>query len=332
MAEELDAFENVAVGSHRGLRVQLGDDRMNLAVGGLAQIVGQKRVVNAQSFGNGASQARDAADVQARQCTEQANQLLTLGRVAEDVQAILDLSVLQFAKVPVDFQDKLAEVLRLRLDPQVTMQLGLLHNLPDLCLQQGQLCRIKGLALVVLIHQLFDAGNIPVAVCGGHRRNQVVNNGGVGTALGLRPLAGVVDDERVEQWHVVHCHFRVTGRREANAFTRQPLQGAVLAQVQNGVGPENVAYPAVIGDVMVSGSHFRAVVNGDGVVAEPPWGLQADKYVAQIDSGDGQAAVGAVDLPGRLAPVPGEFFPHILREGREPFTVLAGGDVPCSQP
>ena len=62
---------------------------------GLAQVVGELGVVEAQRLGDGAAQAGDAADVQAGQGAEQADELLALGNVAEDVEAVLYLGVLE---------------------------------------------------------------------------------------------------------------------------------------------------------------------------------------------------------------------------------------------
>ena len=213
------------------------------------------------------------------------------------METVLDLRVFKFAEIAVYFQDELAEVLGLGFDAQVSVQLRLLHHLPDLGFQQGQLGRVEGLALVVLVHQLLDAGDVAIAVGGGHRRYQVVNDGGVGAALGLRPLAGVVDDERVEQRHVVQRHLGVAGRRQPDALARQPFQGAVLAQVQDGIGPENVAHPAVVGDVVVRGGHVRAVIDGDGVLAEAARGLKAHEHVAQVNAGDSESRNAGITPP-----------------------------------
>ena len=83
-------------------------------------------------------------------------------------------------------------------------------------------------------------------------------------------------------------HLGVAGRRQADALARQPLQRAVLAQVQDGVGAENIADPAIVGDVMVGRRQVRAVVNGDGIFPKAPRGLQPHENVAQIDACDGQ--------------------------------------------
>ena len=134
------------------------------------------------------------------------------------MQAVFDLGVLDFAEVAVDLQHELAKVIRLFIHAQVAMQLGLLNHFPDLRLQGGQLGRVESLALVVLIHELLQFGDVAVGVSGGHGRDQVINDRGVGTALGLGALAGVVHDEGIEQRDVVQGNLRITRLGQADAL------------------------------------------------------------------------------------------------------------------
>ncbi len=85
---------------------------------------------------------------------------------------------------------------------QVGVELGFLDQIPDLLLQQRQLVRVQQLHLIVLVHQLGQLRQRAVAVGGGHRRRQVVDDHRVAAALGLRAFARIVDDEGVEQRHV----------------------------------------------------------------------------------------------------------------------------------
>ena len=198
------------------------------------------------------------------------------------MQAVLDLGVFQFAEIAVDGKDKFAEIVGAGIDAQIAVEFGLLRQFPDLGFQYGQLGRVEGLGLIMFVHQLLEAGDVAVAVGGGHCRDQVVNDGGVGAALGLGSLAGVVDDERVEQWHIVQSHFGVAGGRQADAFAGQPFQSAVLAHVNDGVGAENIPNPAVIGDIVVRRGQVGAVIDGDGVFAETARRLQSHEHIAQV--------------------------------------------------
>ena len=83
-----------------------------------------------------------------------------MGGLAEGVQTILDLGVLDLAEVAVDFQHELAEVVRLLVDAEVAVKLSLLHHLPDLGFKRRQLGRVQGLALIMLVHELLQFGDV----------------------------------------------------------------------------------------------------------------------------------------------------------------------------
>ena len=212
------------------------------------------------------------------------------------------------------------------------MELGLLHQLPDLLLQQGQLGWVQGLALVVLVRQLLHPGDQAVAVRRGHGRYQVVDDGSVAAPLGLGALAGVVDDERVEERDVLQGHFGVAGVGQPDALAGKPLQSAVFAHVDHGVGPPYVPDPAVVGEVMMGGGQVGAVVDGDGPLPKPPRWLQPDENVAQLQAGHRQLVIGAVDLARRLSPGLLELILHLGGKTPEPTPVLGGGHMAHRQP
>ena len=81
------------------------------------------------------------------------------------------------------------------------MELGRDQQLPHLFPDGRQLRRIEGGHLGVLVEELLEPGHVVVGVGPGHRRQQVVDDDGVGPALGLGALAGVVDDEGVDERH-----------------------------------------------------------------------------------------------------------------------------------
>ena len=103
---------------------------------------------------------------------------------------------------------------------QVLIEVGLLHQLPDLPLQQRQLAGVEGLHLVVFVHELGELRQLAVGVGRGHGRRQVVDNHRVRPPLGLRALAGVVDNEGVKQGHVAQERIREAIFRQADALAR----------------------------------------------------------------------------------------------------------------
>ena len=101
----------------------------------------------------------------------------------------------------------------------------------------------------------------------------------------------------------------------------------MFSNVDHGVGFEDIPDPAIVGDVMMGRSQVRAVVDGDGMFAESPGRLQADKDVTQVDARYGQASVGAVNLSRRLTPSLGHLLDNLGWKSLKPFGVLAAGDV-----
>ena len=243
------------------------------------------------------------------------------------MQPVLDLGVLELAQVAVDLQDKPAEVVWQAVYAQVPVQLGGLDDLPDLSLQQRKLAGVQGLTLVVLVHQLLDPGDVPIAVGRGHCRDEVVDDGGVGAALGLGAFPGVVDNKGIEQGHVGQGDLRVARGGKTYAFAGQPFQGAVLPHVNHGVGFEHVPDPAVVGDVVVGRGQVRAVIHSDGVLAKPPGRLQAHEDVAQVDARDGQVAIGPIDLSRGLTPGFLHIVGSLAGKALKPPSILAGRDV-----
>ena len=83
--------------------------------------------------------------------------LLRVGRLAEDVQAVADLDVLDLAQITVDVQHEVVERVGvgLAVDVQVVVELRGLDERPDLCAYGGQLGRVEGLHGGVLVQELF---------------------------------------------------------------------------------------------------------------------------------------------------------------------------------
>ncbi len=109
---------------------------------------------------------------------------------------------------------------------------------PDLGADGGQLGRVHGGDLGVLVEQLLQAGDVAVATRRGPSAARGGRQRGVRAALGLGALARVVDQERVDQRQVAQRGVRCAGRGQPGVLARQPLQVAVLAEVDHGVRAE----------------------------------------------------------------------------------------------
>ena len=250
----------------------------------------------------GAPQLGGAQDDQ-----DQVDQGLSGGRGAQDVQPVTDRGVLDLAQVAVDVQHEVVEFgrTRLRVDAQVLVQVGGLDQGPDLGPERGQLVRVERGHGGVLIQQLLELGHLAVGVGAGHRRHQVVDDHRVPAPLGLGPLPRVVDDERVHQRQVTEHRVRRALRAQAEPLAGQPLQRAVLAQVDDGVGAEVPGQPAVRGQVVVRRRQVGVVVDGHRVLAEPAWRLDHQHHVPEAQAGqhDVTGALVGVQLTRRGPPV-----------------------------
>lgn len=220
------------------------------------------------------------------------------GRVAEDVQTVADLGVLDLAEPAVDVQEEVVEavVLRTVVQAEVVVEPGGLDEGPDLGADRRQLRRVHGGDLGVLVEKLLQARDVAVRVRAGHRRDQVVDEGGVDAALGLGALARVVDQERVDQREVAEGGVGAAGGGQARVLAGQPLKVAVLAEVDHRVGAEAAVVgtggdPAVGGQVVVGGREVRVVVDRDRVLAEAARRLDEDQQVAEAEGREDDVAL-----------------------------------------
>ena len=195
------------------------------------------------------------------------------------------------------------------------MHLGSLHQLPDLAADRRQLRRVHRGDVAVLVEQLLEAGDVAVRLGARHRRHQVVDDRGVRAALGLRPLAGVVDQERVDQRQVAQHGVGGACRGERGVLPGQPLQRAVLAEVDQRVRAETAGLlrrlqPAVRREVVVARGEVGVVVDRDRVLPEAARRLDQQHDVAGAQRRQHQLAVVVAEqrarrgTPGLLDPGP----------------------------
>ena len=161
-------------------------------------------------------------------------------RLAEDVQTVADLDVLDLAQPAVDVQQHVVEgvLVGAFLQAEVVVHLRGAHQRPDLLADRGQLAGVERGDVGVLVEQLLQSGDVAVAFGAGHRRDEVVDEGGVRAPLGLGALPRVVDQERVDQRQVAERRVGTARRGHAERLAGQPLQVAVLAEVHDRVGAE----------------------------------------------------------------------------------------------
>ncbi len=260
---------------------------------------------------------------------------------AEDVQPVADLHVLDLAEVAVDVHDELVElrVVRLLVDMQVVVELGRLHQRPDLRPHGRRLRRVQVGDERVLVEELLQFGQVAVGVRAGHRRDQVIDDRGVPAPLGLGALAGVVDDEGVDQREFTEHRVRRAATAEPEPLAGQPLHRAVLAHVHDRVGAETVLQPAVGGHVVVGRRHVRVVVDRDRVLPEAARRLDHHDDIAELEGGEHDVVPVDVQRTRRLAPRLQHGVAQLLVELVEPRPIVGerhprgrGGELVLRQP
>ena len=134
-----------------------------------------------------------------------------------------------------------------------------------------------------LVQQVVDVRQRRVQPGRRERRRLVAQDHRPAAALGLRGLADVVDDVRVQHRHVAHRQHRVVEHRQPAFLARQPFLRAVGAEVHQRIGAEARACPQVGGQVVVRRNGAGVVVQRTFLVvaAFAARGLWQQAHVAQ---------------------------------------------------
>src|SRR5260370_42553866 len=137
--------------------------------------------------------------------------------------------------------------------PQVGIERGLDHDVPDLALQRGQFAWIEGFNLIIFIDHLRQFCQFPIGTCASHRWNQMIDNGSMDAPFGLHPFTRIVDSEGVDYGQISKQLVWIAILGETHAFAGQPLQCAMFPQVDDRVGIPalSVTYPAIQGMVVM---------------------------------------------------------------------------------
>ena len=218
----------------------------------------------------------------AGQCHQGVHPLAAGGGLAKDMQAIADLRFFDFTQVGIQAlqQGLLLAVVGGLGKTQLGVQAVCQHLLQNADAQQLGAARVQRQGFVILVHAAFELLQGAVGFGPGHGGHQVVDDDGLRATLGLRALAGVVDDEGVQVRQRAQNGIRPTGGTKRHTFAGQPLQVAVLAHMHHGIHRVGAAQPKVKSQVVVGGHQVGIVVGGDQVQVAPACGLIAHKHMA----------------------------------------------------
>ena len=279
--------------------------------------VGAPFEADAQLARHGLAQRRHTARGQAGDREHEIELGVSFGRPAQRVEPAADLRVLELAEVTVDVQQEVVELVvggRIGAS-EVAVDLGVDEQVPHLLPHGGDLRRVERLDLGVLVEELLEAGELVVGVGARERGHEVVDDHRVGAPLGLRPLAGVVHDERVEERQVAEGGVGRAGGGEPDALAREPFERAVLAGVHDRVRAEAGLQPAVEGEVVMRGRDPGRVVRRDRVGAEGARRLHGDEHAAEVEARERERVAVAQHVARRLAPGVDDLVAQLVRAG-----------------
>ena len=203
----------------------------------------------------------------------------------KDVQPVADLHLFQFAKVVVELGKRLVRRL-VRIDPAIVIEPRRTRQLHDLITQQFDPAGIDPGGLVIFINQPFEIGERAIGLGTCERRGQMIDNHRRGAPLGLRALARIIDDERIDMRHRSQRCFRKTGLRQRQRLARQPFQITVLAHMNDGVRPVLMAQPRIEGEVAVRRHEVGVVIGFFRIDVVATRRLQPDRDIAAAEGRD----------------------------------------------
>ena len=190
---------------------------------------------------------------------------------AVDVQPVLDREVLEVAEPGVDARSSAASGSSLPPTPASPREPGLRAPSRRSAAPAGRAAAGRARRPARIRRPAAPApaaaGSSPAPTSGGvrcpmrHRRDP---------PLGLRRLAGVADDEGIDDRQRPGDHFGKAGRRQRHRLARQPFERAVRADMHQRMQAERLAQPEPEGDQRMARRQRRVVIVGPPVARSAP--------------------------------------------------------------
>ena len=164
------------------------------------------------------------------------------GRAAVDVQAVFDGEVLEIAQPGIDAAQRLVGRDR-GADAGLARQSGALRGLDDQRRQPLAPPPVEAVGLGVFVDQPLELARVAGKAAVDKRRRQMADGHAGDAALGLRRLARIADDERIDHRQRPGDDFRKAFRGERDRLARQPFERAVRAHVHERIDLRDVLQP-----------------------------------------------------------------------------------------
>ena len=247
------------------------------------------------------------------------------GGLTVDVEAGAELAFLDVADEAVDADDGLGGA-GVRGEVEVGFDAGGLRLGADGGDQAVAAGRVEALGGRVFVEQAFEAEEGVGGGAGDLLRRDVAEGDRADAAFGLRGLAGVVDDEGVDDRGGADERFRPAGVGERDRLAGEPFERAVRAHVDQRVDVLG-AQPEVERNVGVARGARCVVIVGVAGGGGAAFGLQRDQGLAAHQGGEVDVAVVDVGVGFGRAPCGGEIVAQGGGEVGEGRAVL--GQRPC---
>ena len=178
-------------------------------------------------------------------------------RLAEHMQPVVDPHFLEVAQPGVELDQRL-----LVFRAAFLQQAGAFRALQNEVGEHFCPARIEALRLRIFVEQGFDFRRRAMRARLDQRRRKMADDDRRRAALGLRRLAGIIDDEGVDQRHGTESDFRRAIFRQRHALARQPFQSAMRAAVDQRVDVFALAQPQVEGEKAVARRESAIMIIG----------------------------------------------------------------------
>ena len=124
---------------------------------------------------------------------------------------------------------------------------------------------VEPIGLGIFVDQALKSVLVFVQPGAGQRRRQMAKRDGGDAPLGLRRLAGIGDDEGIDNGQGTGDDLGKTVLRECNRLARQPFQRAMGADMDKRMDAKRFAQPEAEGDQRMARRERRIVIVGAAV-------------------------------------------------------------------
>ena len=169
---------------------------------------------------------------------------------------------------------------------------GLARRLDDQFCQPVAAAAVETVGLRVFVDQPLQCLLAFVEPGAGQRRRQMADGDRGDAALGLRRLAGIADDEGIDDRQPAGDDFGKAVFAERHGLAGQPFQRAVRADMDERVAAEAFLQPQAEGDQCMARRQLWVVIVGAAIFRAAAVGRQRDGDVAETRGAEGECAIG----------------------------------------